>query len=152
MLYYTSLFLVIVLVSMIAIWIYRGIFGVGRAAYRSSLKGGRKLSKRAKARMKARQKAHGTSATKGVPTPWGWNAATGQMHSDRDISSSGTLRGHARSSEYMFASAPNPVAARKKVDWPHKEEKVEFAGKAYKVNRKVADDGDLDADGKPWVW
>lgn len=152
MLYYTSLFLFLVLVSVIAIWVYRGIFGVSRAAYRSSLQGGRKLSKRAKARMKARQKAHGTSATKGAPTPWGWNAATGQMHSDRDIRSPETLRGHARSSEHMFASAPNPAAVRKNAGWPYKEEKMKFAGKAYKVNRKAAEDGELDGDGKPWVW
>ncbi len=155
MLYYTSLFLIIVLVSMVAIWMYRVVFGVSRAAYRSSVQGGRKVSKRAKARMKARRKARikagGSSTTSGVPDAWGWSGTTGLIHSDRDTHNPGSLRGHARAGENIFATAPNDTIAGKNAGWPYKEEKVEFVGKAYKVNRKAADDGDLDGDGKPWV-
>lgn len=154
MLFYTSLFLIIVLVLMISVWMYRAIFGVTRSAYHAKLVGGQKVSKRTQARLKARRKARlkaaRSSSSSGMPTPWGWKANTNHAHSGSDVQK---LGGHPD-----FAGNGNDFVpfshaeGRKNVGWPYKEEKVDFAGKAYKVNRKAADGGDLGSDGKPWIW
>jgi|GEM_PF-3382513 len=156
MIYYTFLLLIIVVVSVIAIWMYRAIFGVGRSVYQSNLVGGRKVSKRAKARLKVRRKARaqnaGSSSSSGIPTPWGWKDNAALPHEAYVAHKPGSLRGHAHAGVNVFAVAPAPATARKNVGWPYKEEKMQFAGKAYKVNRRAADGGDLNGDGKPWVW
>src|SRR5690554_4117711 len=151
--YRRNVALSIVLVSVVSIWVYRAIFGIGRVAYRSSLRGSRKVSKRAQARMKARRKARakagGVSTISGVPTPWGWHKASGQTHLDQEVRPSGSLIGHARSDEQVFANMPQRAAAKKYVGWPYKEEQMDFAGKSYKVSRKPTDRQELDGDGKP---
>ena len=132
MLYYTSLFLIVLLASVIIVWLYRAIFGVGRTGYRSSVRGGRTVSKRTKARMQAHRAAHPVSP----------HVIDGPV----------SLRGHARAGENMFAATHTPGAAGANAGWPYKEEKMESVGKAYRVNRKAATKSNADKDGKPWGW
>ena len=141
MLYYTALFLVVFFVSVVAIWMYRAIFGAGRSVYKSKTHGAKKSSKRAKARLEARRKQWAQSgsylSSSDAPNPWGLKGQAphpkaGQMGS--------------------YAESREPVSSRQTGGWPYKEEKVEFAGKAYKVNRKATDDKGMGSEGKPWVW
>lgn len=161
MLYYTSLFLVIVLVSVIAIWMYRAILGASRVAYKASVPGGKKISPRTRTRLKARAKARAKAAKSGTseaPVPWGWKGNPNPIHSHHETHKPGSSKkhwnglshSHAAASEHTISTPPSN-AGRKNVGWPYKEEKMEFAGKAYKVNRKAVD-GDFNGNGKPWVW
>lgn len=162
MLYYTSLFLIIVLVSIIAIWMYRAILGASRVTHTAILPGRRKVSARAKARLKSRRKQRGKGKTttigrSEVPTPWGWKDtphAANTVHkpgSDKVLwSGPSSHHGVSEPATGQAYSAPAHSAATKRVGWPYREDKLAFAGKAYKVNRKAAENGELE--GKPWVW
>jgi hypothetical protein len=167
MLYYTSLFLVIVLFSVIAIWMYRGIIGVGRATYNAMLPGRSKATRRAKARLKARQKRNSKTQTtyvngSVVPTPWGWKDTEHTHHSARTVRKPGSEKVLWSGPSSRPLSVNEPVssgsdnsafsgnAANKPAGWPYRQDKLAVAGKAYKVNRKPSIDGD--GKGKHWVW
>lgn len=166
MLYYTSLFLIIVLVSIITIWMYRAILGVGRATHNAVLPGRGKVSSKAKARLKTRRKAQAKadSVYSEVPTPWGWkdSANSVQKPGSDKVLWSGSNKEHGVKETYVGYSQSSghvpgfgqPVAGSpaKRVGWPYREDKLAFAGKAYKVNRRPVDHDDPTSEGKPWVW
>ena len=180
MLYYVTLLLVIVVFSIIAIWLYRAIVGFARSAHTAMLPGRQKISAKAKARLKARQKmrAKAKRATNpgediDIPTPWGWRDEAHSVHSphfQRTNNKPGSDRklwaGSSRKSaikenhgDYAQTSRRQPgysesvqKPAKQRVGWPYREDKMAFAGKAYKVKRKTSSDDEVNADGKPWVW
>lgn len=179
MLYYITLFLVIVLVSISSVWVCRAIIGIGRAARIAILPDSKKISTKVKAKSKARKKVRakvkGNTKPAGgfdIPTPWGWRDEAHSVHSEHTQSVimkpgsdrklwtgqaavNETYAGYSQSSKHAHASdytKPTQKTPKPQVGWPYREDKMAFAGKAYKVNRKVTDDAAVIADGKPWVW
>lgn len=180
MLYYITLLLVIVVVSVIAIWAYRAIVGMARTAHTAMLPTRRKISAKTKARLKSRQKMRSKAKVSAkrasgseIPTPWGWRDEAHTVHSPRPQQStnkpgsdrklwSGSSRKSAineRNAGYSVSSnhepgysKPEQKAARQRVGWPYREDKMAFAGKAYKVSRKATEGSDVATEGKPWVW
>jgi hypothetical protein len=85
--------------------------------------------------------------------PWGWPGNKNEIreHHPGDISSHGTgIHAHAN---HNNPSPPKEELKKPVVGWPHREEKLEFAGKAYKITRKAkAKKTDFSSSGKPWGW
>lgn len=76
--------------------------------------------------------------------PWGWKGREQAVREQHPHHGSYTAPAHANA---------NPNPGKPGAGWPYREEKQEFAGKAYKVTRKAKPSTTkLGADGKPWGW
>ncbi len=83
--------------------------------------------------------------------PWGW---PGHEHNVRE---QGVREQGPKTTPGYGSVAPAGMVSRQReevaVGWPYREEKLEMAGKAYKVTRKTAvKKENLSASGKPWGW
>jgi len=90
--------------------------------------------------------------TPAMPTghiDWGWKDSGNQVREQHPHHSANAV-GRKHCSLYdVDPTAP----AKRDVTWPHREEKHEAGGKAYKVTRKVRSERpNLDDSGKPWGW
>jgi len=93
-----------------------------------------------------------TSPTPAMPTgnvDWGWQESENQIREHHPHHSTG-----ADGSKHCSLYNADPAApAKKDVTWPHREEKLETGGKAYKVTRKTTPgEPPTDDSGKPWGW
>ena len=80
---------------------------------------------------------------------WGWQGNDNRVREQHTPHSAGA----AGSKHCSLYDVDPAVAAKRDVTWPHREEKTETAGKAYKVTRKVRSGRPpTDESGKPWGW
>jgi hypothetical protein len=172
MFFYISLFVACVIIALVILYLYNSVAGVGKLIHRTLLP----ISKNnLTAHLEDKKLATTINDT---PTPWGWESHStpenvaqthpaapsgqrpwgwpGNHHATYDHrSTNGT--GNASGSGIFHAhngSASTPEATESPtVGWPYREEKFEFAGKAYKVTRKAKlKRTDLSTTSKPWGW
>jgi hypothetical protein len=167
MFFYTTLFIASVIIAFVILYLYRSLWEVGSAIYKVFLPSAKTNRPR-----QAEDEKPGTSINR-TPTPWGWNGhatpenanrpqvarQTGQTpwgwpgndHEIREHSAGNRLL-NAQHSMHDVVSATG-ADRNPGVGWPYREEKVEFAGKAYKVTRKATPARtNLKTTGKPWGW
>ena len=164
MFFYATIFVASLIVALVILWLGHAIADAGKVVYQAMLpssKGGPTdhLAKEILRttindvptpwgwgdKAQPRQAARTTSIAKSDNVPWGWPG------NDREI------RDHGQQYDLDARLSSSVAAAEEKKDsapgWPYREDKFEFAGKAYKVNRKVAlEKTDLSTTGKPWGW
>jgi len=165
MFYYTSLFIATLILAAIVLWLYRKIVGVGKVVYQAILPS----SKSGPADHLDREVMR--TSTNSTPTPWGWGGNAKPSHaarttkiaqadtvpwgwkgSDKVIRDHGPGYSHANQAKSSAPPAAKPEA-KSQIGWPYREDKFEFAGKAYKVTRKAAPrKTNLSTTGKPWGW
>ncbi len=162
MLFYTGLLIASLLVALIAHWVYRTIRYNASSVYSTVIPG---VSEGPTSHVKA----HVTPVTTGgSAAPWGWtnhetpaNAAkthaalpTEKPHWDWSGNKSEINEHHPHHGPDAYSAKSNQVDTRKaSAGWPHREDKLEFAGKSYKVTRKVTPrTPDTAGADKPWGW
>ena len=158
MFFYTALFVASLIAAFIIIWLYRSIADAGKAVYQAMLPSSRNA---------ATSHLDGLSVNTSVndtPTPWGWKshqtpANLAKKHAALPTEKSpwgwkGSQRGANEKRPLNGRTASQPATRKNQnVGWPYREEKSEFAGKAYKVTRKVAPKKtNLSSTDKPWGW
>jgi hypothetical protein len=130
MFFYTALFVASLIAAFIIIWLYRSIADAGKAVYQAMLPSSRNAATSHLENQTVRTSVNDT------PTPWGW-------------------KNHQTPARPLNGRAASQPATRNKqnVGWPYREEKSEFAGKAYKVRRHVRlKRTNLANTSKPWGW
>lgn len=164
MFFYTSLFVASIIVAVVILYLYNAVVDVGRTVYKALLP-----SSKDNLTAHIPEEALSTTINETL-TPWGWSDESSQAkvgRTNRSLSSKQTpwgwkgndrvIREHGAKSGAAIAktgnesnSTENPAAT---VGWPYREEKFEFAGKAYKVTRKARPaKTNLRNTGKPWGW
>lgn len=173
MFFYTALFVASVITALIVLYLYNALMDVGKAVYKAMLPS----SKDNLSRHIDDTPYHAT--INDTPTPWGWDANAGRGNPAKAVPASpnddtpwgwkgndneirehgakGTVRNAALGLEAFLnktTSEPSSRASKPSaVGWPYREEKSEFAGKAYKVKRKVAPRRtNLKTTSTPWGW
>lgn len=156
MFFYTSLFIASLFAALIVLWVYRTVAFSIKSVYKTVLPtsdtGPTSHLKDKAVPITSREK----------PTPWGWKghetpANAAKTHAALPTEKpnwgwSGGQQGiHEQNGSYAVSK---PAAAGKPgAGWPYREEKSEFAGKAYKVTRKVATKtASTNTADKPWGW
>ena len=82
-------------------------------------------------------------------TDWGWQTKGNQVREQQAHHATGAADTKHCSLYDVDPAAPTDLGDA----WPHREEKLEAGGKAYKVTRKVPPQASNDEDsGKPWGW
>jgi hypothetical protein len=83
-------------------------------------------------------------------TDWDWQTKENKVSAQQAHHATGTA--NTRHCSLYDVDPTAPPANRSDV-WPHREEKLESAGKAYKVTRKMPPQASNDGgSGKPWGW
>ena len=169
MFFYTSLFVASVIVALVILWLYNSIVEAGKVVYRAFLPSS-----------KTSTTSHLDNQTvaptvNDTPTPWGWKvgskpATLARAHPARPVENApwgwpgnpNEIRDHGPGGDgtgldsylsKLEARRNDRKAKRAPVGWPHREEMFEFAGKAYKVTRRVAPrKTNLKTASKPWGW
>ena len=168
MFFYASLFVATLILAAVVLWLYRAVVGAGKAVYQAILPSSKSGSADHLAREAVRTTVNETR------TPWGWGEHAKPAHAARTAKNAAAPVGksdnvpwgwpgsekkghdykpgmsHARRAGADSTAKP---AAKGQIGWPYREDKFEFAGKAYKVTRKVAPKKtNLASTGKPWGW
>ena len=164
MFFYTSLFVASLIVALIVLWLYHAIADVGKAVYRAILPSSKDSPTAHLEHETVRATVNDTR------TPWGWGGKAKPSQEARTAAiapadsapwgwpgNKNEIREHGRNFDLNGGAALTEPVAQKKAQaptgWPYREEKFEFAGKAYKVTRKVAPKKtNLSTTGKPWGW
>ena len=158
MLEYSFLLIASVILAVIILWLYRAIVGAGKAVYYALLP-----SSKDNLTAHIPEQSMGTTVND-TPTPWGWGHAQKSSHVSRAAvakpeakapwgwkGNDHEIRDHHPGKPQPTAKAPSKAAEG--VGWPYREDKFEFAGKAYKVTRKVKPKKtNLKTSSKPWGW
>jgi hypothetical protein len=170
MFFYTSLFIASVIVALVILWLYNAIVDAGKVVYEAFLPS----SKTSTTSHLDKQQTVATTVND-TPTPWGWKAASkpsteARTHPARPIENAPwgwpgnpkVIREHGTGGDGTgLDTYMNKLESRRKnrknkqarTGWPYREEMFEFAGKAYKVTRKVTPrKTNLKAASKPWGW
>jgi len=172
MFFYTFLFIASVIVALVILRLYNAIVGVGRDVYEAILPSSKDSPTDHLEGVKLNTtindtptpwgwKSHSTPsnlarthpARPSEQTPWGWPGNKNEIreHHPGDASSNGS-----GIDAYVNRDNPPPPEEELKkpvVGWPYREEKFEFAGKAYKITRKAkTKKANLSSSGKPWGW
>ena len=158
MFFYTSLLIASLVAAVVGLWVFRTIrYNVG-SVYKTVLPG-------AAGDSTSHLKAKAAPITSG-DTPWGWqghatpaNAAkthaalpTEKTHWDWSGSRNEVREQQAQNGPYDNLSK-RANTRKAGAGWPQREEKTEFAGKAYKVTRKTSPEpSDSNTADKPWGW
>lgn len=177
MLAYASILIISLVVALVVLFFYKIVSDSSRSIYRSKYPIA--LTGSSPDQLK-NQSAHKTAA--GVSAPpggqrrvlppkidqiypampnetfdWGWQGSGKQFHEHGQHHGKGAGQlsadntGHC--SLYNVGIAEPTADSNQQTGWPHREEKTEPAGKAYKVTRKVVTkDEDLETVSKPWGW
>lgn len=172
MIFYVSLLLICVAVSIVIVWFYRSFAEVTKAAYRALLPSSRHNHKHHNDHL---VKHVSLSAT---PSPWGWES-NGAVHHSSPIKKAEAVqepvapwgwKGNRRNADirkpevgenfdvaaYAFKDAVSRAVDRvspAKEYQAEERENFEFAGKKYKVVRKrKAAKRNPGGNAKPWGW
>jgi len=164
MFFYTTLFIASLIVALVVLWLYHAIVDVGKVVYQAILPSS-----------KGRSTAHLEHETiyttvNETPTPWGWGEHSKPSQAARTAKiaqadsvpwgwpgNDRKIRGSGQPFDLNAGVKPAESVSDKKkeavIGWPYREDKFEFAGKAYKVTRKVTPEKtNLQTTGKPWGW
>jgi hypothetical protein len=169
MFYYAALFVASFIAAAVVLWLYRSLVGVGKAVYQAFLP-----SSVTDDNLTAHVADDRLPLTiNDTATPWGWGknespaqaARTGAVVQDDPVpwgwpGSKQEIREHNPILNLSSKTLVEPEAETEAdnipqghIGWPYREEKFEFAGKAYKVVRKDAPEKtDLGLASKPWGW
>lgn len=142
MFFYVSLFIACVISAIVVVYLYNALADVGKAVYRAFLPSSKNNSTRHVRNVRFGSKINDT------PTPWGWK---GGEHDTRGSSIKSTVPAGTTGLNALINDHGNESTS---VGWPYREDKVESAGKAYKVTRKTAGKR-LPVRGgnkQPWGW
>lgn len=162
MLFYTGLLIASLLVALIVRWVYCSSKYNASSVYSTVISGVAEGPT-------SHVKAHATPVTTGgSASPWGWknhetpaNAAkmyaalpTEKLHWDWSGNKNEIHEHHPHHGPHGYSAKSNRADTQKvSAGWPHREDKFEFAGKAYKVTRKVTPrTTDTAGADKPWGW
>lgn len=168
MFFYASLFVATLILAAVVLWLYRALVGAGEAVYKAILPSSKSSPTDHLANEAVRTTVNETR------TPWGWGEHAKPAHAARTVKSAPGHMGksdnvpwgwpgnnqkakdykpgmsHARRAGVEPMAKP---AAKGQIGWPYREDKFEFAGKAYKVTRKATPKkSNLSTTGKPWGW
>jgi hypothetical protein len=157
MFFYTALFVASLIAAFIIIWLYRSIADAGKAVYQAMLPSSRNAATSHLENQTVRTSVNDT------PTPWGWKNHQTPAHLAKTHAALPTEKSpwgwkesqRANENRPLNGRAASQPATRNKqnVGWPYREEKSEFAGKAYKVRRHVRlKRTNLANTSKPWGW
>ncbi len=143
MLFYISLFIACVIVAILVLYLYHALTDVGKAVYRAVLPNSKENITR------HRRNVRYNSNVNDAQAPWGWE---GNNHDTRkNVSISASPNG-ASDLDGFINKQSNESSS---VSWPHREDKVELAGTAYKVKRTatVSKKSHPGTNSKqPWGW
>jgi hypothetical protein len=142
MLFYVSLFIACVMSALVVLYIYHALADAGKAVYRALLPSSKNNITR------DRRNVRFNSAISDTPTPWGWN---GNNHEAREYGTKPATTNGASGLDGFRNKHNNESSS---VGWPHREDKVELAGTAYKVTRKTASKKSRPETNskQPWGW
>jgi len=174
MFFYTALFVASVITALVVLYLYKAVVSAGKAVYSMILPSAKNNRS---SEIPTEQLATSINETL---TPWGWkdrSAVVKTTSKHPEVTSGQTPWGWKGNSSKTRARAPrrstgkNPVTGldsffginggepgsnaerNPDVGWPYREEKFEFAGKAYKVTRKARPaKTNLSKSRKPWGW
>lgn len=178
MFFYTSLFVASLIVALVILWLYNALMDVGRVVYRAMLPSSKNnitghvrdyvlpstgngtptpwgwQSKAAPAQLAKTQAATpGESRPATERAPWGWpgNNQVTSKHQPAHACPDGSK---TEAAFWGYVAKPDSAEkANRKVGWPYREEKFEFAGKSYKTTRRVkVRKTNLSKTEKPWGW
>jgi len=83
---------------------------------------------------------------------WGWQGSGNQLR-EQGPQHGASSANASHCSLYDVSTAEPTVNSNQQSGWPHREDKIEPGGKAYKVTRKVVTKHpNLETAGKPWGW
>ena len=172
MLFYVSLFLFCIAVSVVGLWFYRSIYDIGQAAYQVIFPRNRKQYTDEKEvelnpSLSSAVTPWGWSSAGGprraipnaplpkkevVPTPWGWSG-NGSKNETATSRLAENVSEAADSLKSMVGAGNNTRTNEPMVGWPYREEKFEFAGSEYKVTHKrKVKKYNMGGVSKPWGW
>jgi len=139
MFFYVSLFVACVISALLVLYIYNALADAGKAVYKAILP-----SKKSNVTSHVRNVRFNSKVNE-AQTPWGWK---GNDHVTREP----VTKGAGATGLDAFVNRHDNDSAS--VGWPYREEKNEFAGKAYKVSRRTASKKSrLQTSGnQPWGW
>lgn len=142
MLFYVSLFIACVISAIVVLYIYNALAEVGKAIYGAILPSSKNNVTR------HRRNVRFNSAISDTPTPWGWNG------NDQEVREHGSKPATANGASVLDGFLNKQSNDTSSVGWPHREDKVEFAGKSYKVTRKTASKKSRPGTNskQPWGW
>jgi hypothetical protein len=142
MFFYISLFVACVISALLVLYVYNALADVGKAVYKSILPSRKDHLTRNIRNVRFNSKVNET------PTPWGWK---GGDHGAREPVAKGSTMNAANGLDAFVNKHGNESTS---VGWPYREEKNEFAGKAYKVTRRTSPKkSNLQTSGnQPWGW
>lgn len=142
MFFYVSLFIACVISALLFLYLFHALADVGRAVYRSFLPSQKENLARHIGDVKFHSKVNDT------PTPWGWK---GNNHGPREHRARSAAENRATGLD-AFVNKHSKESAS--VGWPYREEKTEFAGKAYKVSRRTKPQKPRlrTTTNQPWGW
>ncbi|MBT8061175.1 MAG: hypothetical protein KJO85_00735 [Gammaproteobacteria bacterium] len=171
MVFYVSLLLSCVAVSVIIVWLYRSFSAVGKAVYQAFLPS-------SKSNVSRNQDLVKHVALKATPSPWGWDSNGARHHASpiekqsekRETVAPWGWQGNKRNPEirkpvvrdnldvasYAFRNAVSRAVDRVSPAQEASTESTEefkFAGKKYRVVRKKKmSKRNAGGTGKPWGW
>ena len=160
MFFYTALFIASLLAALVILWVFRTIRYNAGSVYKTVIP---EIEIGSTKQLKSKP-APITSG--GSQSPWGWKGHETPANAAKTHAALPTEKPHwdwsgSRNEVHDQQSHNGPYdnlskrATTRKAgaSWPQREEKLEVAGKAYKVTRKApsktSDTGTLD---KPWGW
>jgi len=143
MFFYASLFIACVISAFSVLYLYHALEDVGKAVYRAFLPSKKDNLTRHLGKVRY------SSTVNDTQTPWGWkgNDKNARGHVPKTAAMNGTSGLDAYLNKHSDETSSS-------VGWPYREEKTEFAGKAYKVTRKTTSEKPrLRTTGnQPWGW
>lgn len=165
---YTTIFIGSLIVAVIALVVYRVVMGTSKSILSSkgpvSLVSNTTYSRKdhaphavADAPAWPGEKVHATPGSMAGPKParqsdstdWDWQTKENKVSVQQGHHATGDATKHCSLYDVDPTAPPTDLGDA----WPHREEKLEPAGKAYKVTRKVPPQASGDeSTAKPWGW
>jgi len=160
MFFYTALLIASLLAALVILWVYRSIRYSAGSVYKTVISE-TEIGSTSQLKRKA-----APVASAGSQSPWGWKGHQTPANAAKTHAALPTEKPHwdwsgSRNEVHDQQSENGPYdnlskrATTRKAGagWPHREEKLEFAGKAYKVTRKApSETSDTGTADKPWGW
>ena len=139
MFFYVSIFIACVISAFLIIYLFHALVDVVKVVFKGL-----------QASPKDKVTGHLGSVTtaKGTQTPWGWEGSYHETRTQRPRNA--TPNGMSGLDGYLN----NVGSETTSVGWPHREDKVESTGRAYKVTRRTASNKTRLRTGgaQPWGW
>jgi hypothetical protein len=168
MLFYSTMFIVSLIVAVVILWFYRVSADTSKAIYTTIIpsrvdespsdhlnetvahkaRTNAEIPRRKKSHQTPRNLARTHPAKPIVQPPWGWPGH--KQHQVRKQRSD-----YARHNSLNDASSADSARIRsQKVGWPYREDMMKTGGKGYKIRRKVppSKKTNLKTLSKPWGW